>query len=371
MIRSLFKKWFILSLILSFYLVFFGISTPVSALEGHIDFDSSSMSYFWVWNNNAAEQWNSPTLGVPFTEGYWAINGLTFNLSLDNGINYGSYTNGKINLTLAGSGSWAVDGGNLSNVQCEVWTSAPHQLIPCTMNISKSYYQSATFDSQQNIVQWAVDYQLNFVADNKKPSYVFIRIGTNRNGDSTIIPIMNGLYSGNTVRTRPRIRNASFDYSTSDDSSSSAQLNQIIDNTSDLINGQKEIYNNITEQGDKINNSINNPEWRETERQELEQQSLDVQSQLENSEDLQSINSQTTNLISILQDFAFAVGRPVLSTCILPMDFRNYTGAGFYEVDLCRLNPPSGITNVLNVIFIFFVLGLAISAVYVIIQLYK
>lgn len=325
-------KRFKLILITIIAITVFGITGKASALEGHIDFDSSSMSYFWVWNNNAAEQWNTPTLGVPFTEGYWAINGLTFNLTLDNGINYGSYTNGKINLTLAGSGSWAVDGGNLSNVQCEVWTAAPHQLIPCTMNISKNYYQSATFDSQQNIVQWAVDYQLNFVADNKKPSYVFIRIGTNRNGDHTIIPIMNGLYSGNTVRTRPRIRNASYDYSTSDDSSSSAQLNQIIDNTSDLINGQKNIYD-----------ATNNPEWREEEREEMtnaQDGASDAASDATDEAEAQT-QSLMASIVTIIDVFRNA--QP--SDCKIFFQYGNFIPG---TMDFCAV--PDDIRNMISII---------------------
>lgn len=314
--------FFFSALICSVFVCFLVTSYPVNALEGHIDFDSSSMSYFWVWNNNGAEQWNSPTLGVPFTEGYWPVNGLTFNLTLDNGINYGSYTNGKINFTLAGSGNWAVDGGNLSNVKCEGWTAPPHQLIPCTMNISKSYYQSSTFDSSQNIVQYAVDYQLNFVADNKKPSYVFIRIGNNRNNDLSIIPIINGLNSGNTARTRPMIRNASYDYSTSDDSSSSAQLNQIIDNTSDLINGQK-----------VIDNSINHPEWREEERQELQDATEEVDSR---ASDIGNDISESTNSIIDTARQILEVLKTPASDCFISVTTGSNGVLKLNNLDLCR-----------------------------------
>lgn len=110
---------------------------------------------------------------------------------------------------------------------------------------------------------------------------------------------------------------------------------------------------------------------REDERQELDDEASDYQSELEDNPDQQAIETKMSSILAIIQDFVFAIGRPVISTCILPMDFRAYTGAGFYEVDLCHLSPPSGITTVLNVVFIFFVLGLAYSAIRSVISMYK
>lgn len=110
---------------------------------------------------------------------------------------------------------------------------------------------------------------------------------------------------------------------------------------------------------------------REDERQELDDEASDYQSELEDNPDQQAIETKMSSILAIIEDFVFAIGRPVISTCILPMDFRAYTGAGFYEVDLCHLSPPSGITTVLNVVFIFFVLGLAYSAIRSVISMYK
>lgn len=110
---------------------------------------------------------------------------------------------------------------------------------------------------------------------------------------------------------------------------------------------------------------------REDERQELDSEASDYQGELEDNVDQQAIETKMSSILAIIEDFVFAIGRPVISTCILPMDFRAYTGAGFYEVDLCHLSPPSGITTVLNVVFIFFVLGLAYSAIRSVISMYK
>ena len=84
---------------------------------------------------------------------------------------------------------------------------------------------------------------------------------------------------------------------------------------------------------------------------------------LEDNTDQQAIDTKMTSILSVIQGFIDAVVHPVVSTCILPIHLENFHNFGFYEVDLCHLSPPSGITNVLNVIFLFFVLGLAYSAI--------
>ena len=109
----------------------------------------------------------------------------------------------------------------------------------------------------------------------------------------------------------------------------------------------------------------------EAQREGLNDEASGYQQDLQSNSDQQAIDNKMTSIMSIITNFVTAITHPVVSTCILPMDFRNYTGAGFYEVDLCHLSPPAGITNVLNVIFIFFVLGLAYSAIRSVIQMYK
>lgn len=110
---------------------------------------------------------------------------------------------------------------------------------------------------------------------------------------------------------------------------------------------------------------------REQERQEFDTEAGNALDSLDDNTDQQAISTKFTSILTIIDNFVSAVTHPIVSTCILPIDLRNYTGASFYEVDLCHLSPPSGITTVLNVIFIFFVLGLAYSAIRSVIQMYK
>lgn len=110
---------------------------------------------------------------------------------------------------------------------------------------------------------------------------------------------------------------------------------------------------------------------REQERQEFEDEAAEGLDTLEDNTDQQAIDTKMTSILSVIQGFIDAVVHPVVSTCILPIHLENFHNFGFYEVDLCHLSPPSGITNVLNVIFLFFVLGLAYSAIRSIIQMYK
>lgn len=110
---------------------------------------------------------------------------------------------------------------------------------------------------------------------------------------------------------------------------------------------------------------------QQSERQQLESEAQSAQNTLDNNSDQQAISTKFTSILAIIDNFVFAITHPTVSTCILPIDLRNYTGASFYEVDLCHLSPPSGITTVLNVIFIFFVLGLAYSAIRSVVQMYK
>lgn len=109
----------------------------------------------------------------------------------------------------------------------------------------------------------------------------------------------------------------------------------------------------------------------ESQREELDSEASDYQTGLEDNADQESINTKMTSILSVISDFVSAVATPVISTCILPIHLENFHGFGFYEVDLCYLSPPSGVTTVLNVIFIFFVLGLAYSAVRSTVNMYK
>lgn len=118
-----------------------------------------------------------------------------------------------------------------------------------------------------------------------------------------------------------------------------------------------------------VSNSIE--AQREQERLEANAEVSGYDTAMRNNEDLDSISSSTTNIINIISQFVTIISRPVVSTCILPIHLEDFHGFGFYEVDLCHLSPPIGITNVLSVIYLFFILALAISGVRTIISLYK
>lgn len=249
---SFFYRLFSIFLICSVCVLFF-TSLPVSALVGNADISTAWNDYIWVYTTSGAQRWASEQFGNSIYNGLDPINGLTFNVSLDWYGEYGNFTNGNVQFTLEANGYWGTDAG-YSNINCEVWTAsgANQQRIPSTMGVMNGYYRSS-----DNPLRHAVDYTCNFEAVNKKPAYVVIRVGDNHNGDSGIVPLIYGYNQNGGSLPMPRVRNVSYHYNTSNESLDSASLNQIESNTGDLINGQKNIYDNITNQGDKINNSIN------------------------------------------------------------------------------------------------------------------
>lgn len=148
------------------------------------------------------------------------------------------------------------------------------------------------------------------------------------------------------------------------------------DASSDILNSQLEVQRQIRDGVGQTTDAINNlnitiQNQSQNDRESLNNEAEGYQQDLEDNLDQQAIDTKMSSIMAIIEDFVFAIGRPVISTCILPMDLRNYTGASFYELDLCHLSPPSGITTVLNVVFIFFVLGLAYSAIRSVISMYK
>lgn len=142
---------------------------------------------------------------------------------------------------------------------------------------------------------------------------------------------------------------------------------QLINNTTIINNNVVDIKNQLSD----LETAINDPAWFRRIEENFEDTSSDVQDGINDNQDISNISTKTTNLLSIITGFVNAISSPVGSTCILPIDLRNYRGAALYDVDLCHLSPPAGITNVLNVAFLFFVLALAVSAVRMIIQLYN
>lgn len=156
----------------------------------------------------------------------------------------------------------------------------------------------------------------------------------------------------------------SYNYTSSPDPVVGGQ-ETIINQNQTIINQNEEVINSIN----NLNNTVDN--LSDKERDKLNHEADGYLDDINNNTDQQAIDNKMTSIFSVIQNFVNAVIHPVISTCILPMDFRNYTGMGFYEVDLCHLSPPSGVTEVLNVIFIFFVLGLAYSAIRSVISMYK
>ena len=254
------KKWFssvykflLFSVSFSFLLSLFFISSA-SALTGDADISSAWNDYVWIYTDSGPIRWDSNTFGQIIYNGMESINGIAFNVSLDWYGDYGSYTSGTVEFTLEANGGWAIDGGNLSNILCEVWTASGQnqRQIPSTMGIKNSYYLSSVQPRKH-----AVDYQCNFEATNNlKPAYVYIRVGNNSNNNATIIPIIGGYNLNGGFIPSPRIRNVSYHYTTSNESLDSGNIQQIERNTSDLINGQKEIYDELQNQTTTLNNSI-------------------------------------------------------------------------------------------------------------------
>ena len=122
---------------------------------------------------------------------------------------------------------------------------------------------------------------------------------------------------------------------------------------------------------DATTDAVNDPQWVH-DQQEVAQNTTDTaQTSLEDNQDIATIENKTTSILVVLNNFLDILLHPRVSTCIMPIDLTAYVGASFYEVDLCHLSPPVGVTNVLNIIFVLFVVGLAVSAVRAILQLYK
>ncbi|MBQ3275141.1 hypothetical protein IJH46_01825 [Candidatus Saccharibacteria bacterium] len=255
---------FVLPFFIALLTCFVG-TQKASALTGDADISSAWNDYVWIYTDSGPVRWDSNTFGQILYNGMDSINGIAFNVSLDWYGDYGSYTTGTIEFTLEANGGWAVDGGNLSNILCEVWTASGQnqRQIPSTMGIKNSYYLSSVSPRKH-----AVDYQCNFEATNNlKPAYVYIRVGNNSNNNATIIPIIGGYNLNGGFIPSPRIRNVSYHYTTSNESLDSGNIQQIERNTSDLINGQKEIYDEVSE----IENYL-----KDDSDPELSQDSLDA-----------------------------------------------------------------------------------------------
>lgn len=103
------------------------------------------------------------------------------------------------------------------------------------------------------------------------------------------------------ISVDPRIRNVSFTYNTSDESSADAQLG-------DLINGQKNMYDQDKEFYDRNYEAVDNIE---------NQNSSDIQG---------AENQQTTNLINVITGFISAFSGISAGNCNLTLEFPSYAG---------------------------------------------
>lgn len=276
------------------------MSQNTSAISGKIDIFTAWNNYIYIYSANQVSSWPSNQFGTYIYDGNQSVNGINWTNSLE-GPQYGDYTNGYYVFTLEGDGNWAVDGGDLTNVQCVVASTGSN---PQT-HTGIAYIMNGYYHSSGNT--YAIDYRCDFEATNWQPSYLYFRVGTNSTSTS-VIPIMNS-WNITGTRVRPRIRNVSFTYNTSSESLENAALG-------DLINGQKNIYNQNKDYYDKNYEAVDN---------------IDNQS----SSDIQGAeNAQTTNLINVISGFISAFSSISAGNCNLTLEFPDYAG-GTRVVNIC------------------------------------
>lgn len=136
-----------------------------------------------------------------------------------------------------------------------------------------------------------------------------------------------------------------------------------------LLQQQNVLQQETNEHLTEINNTINN--IYDNQKEEYEEQSSDLQSDINGNVDLINLQTRTTNIISIIDQFLGVVSHPTKTDCIIDVDLSNYSGGGHNNVDLCHLSPPVLLVDVLNVVLVMFVVGLALMMVYFIIHLYE
>ena len=128
----------------------------------------------------------------------------------------------------------------------------------------------------------------------------------------------------------------------------------------------------IEEQNEKIDNIYNYLQNQtENQRQEDQQTADDMVDDVEVDPNIGAVEAKTTSILTLLGQVLTAITNPTAGNCIIPFDISNYAGGTSTNVDLCHLSPPAGITTVLNIIFVGFVILMAISAVKTIFRLYK
>lgn len=81
--------------------------------------------------------------------------------------------------------------------------------------------------------------------------------------------------------------------------------------------------------------------------------------------------AQGQTLISIISGFISAITDPTGGSCVIDVDLSLYQGGTHNLVDLCHLNPPSGITTVLSILLIVFVIRAVVHVIQAMIALYR
>lgn len=126
----------------------------------------------------------------------------------------------------------------------------------------------------------------------------------------------------------------------------------------------------IGELGD-LNDTINHPDWVDEQNDAVQDAYDNAQSDFEDNSDIAQISNKVSTLLGVLTSAVTAVSNPSITNCIIPFDLSRYSGGVSTDVDLCYLSPPSGITNVLNVIVVGFMIVVIVSLIRSIFALYR
>lgn len=146
-------------------------------------------------------------------------------------------------------------------------------------------------------------------------------------------------------------------------------------NTYDMVNDRFDLmsqqnintYNMEEEKLNDIKDSIDNQSAKD--KAEIQNASNNSQSSA-NSSGAQS-QAQGQTLLQLISGFITAVSSPAGGNCRINMDLSGYAGGTNNTLDLCHLSPPAGITAVLSILLIVFVIRAVIKVVQAMIGLYR
>lgn len=142
----------------------------------------------------------------------------------------------------------------------------------------------------------------------------------------------------------------------------------------ELVNQSRIINSNIVdfknqnhEDLQAIKDAIENQS--ESEREQIQEASDDAEDEANDSGADSEAQGQT--LVQIISGFISAISNPNGGSCIIDVDLSLYHGGTHNMVDLCHLDPPSGVTTVLSIILIVFVIRACVAVVQAMLALYR